>query len=148
MKLEKVILLCVLLWMAVCTASAQSPAALARLEQRYSVEQLADMAQNAHYKYIGLQLFYSSSFLVVENGSARAATEAEIAAIDLDQYQHLRQEETNVRVLDTEIGKEILLLSRAEFEGMVLGQYDAHDRAAYLAYKAEATAVSTPKSTN
>ena len=140
--------LCLLLWMAVGTASAQSPAALARLEQRYNPEQLADLAQNAHYKYVGLQLFYSSSWLVVENGSPRAATEAEIAAINLDQYGHLRQEESPVHVPETEIGKEIVLLSRAEFEAVVMGQYDARDRAAYLAYKAQATAMSSPKSNN
>lgn len=140
--------LCLLLWMVVGTASAQSPAALARLEQRYGAEQLADMAQNAHYKYVGLQLFYSSSFLVVENGSPRAASEAEIATMDLDQYHHLRQEGSSVHVPVTEIGKEIVLLSRAEFEAVVLGHYDARDREAYLAYKAQATALSSPKSNN
>ena len=127
-------------------AQAQSAAALAKLNSRYNFEQLAEMQQNTRYKYEGLLLFYSASFLVLENGQARPATELEIAALDIDQYNGLRNQKTSVSVHDASIGKDLQLLSRDEFEKVVLAHLSESDAAAYLAYKA--AALSTQGKTN
>lgn len=126
-------------------AMAQSPAALQKVTQKYGHEQLADMQQHTHYKYQGLLLYYSSSFLVLEDGQARAATEDEIGRINLDEYQGLRQEESAASTYDAAIGKDIQLLSRNEFEAVVLGQLSPVDKEAYLQYKAQAIATQKTK---
>jgi hypothetical protein len=123
-----------------CTAMAQSPAAMQKVAQKYGHEQLADMQQHTHYKYHGLVLFYSSSFMVVENGQARAATEDEISRINLDEYNSQRQTESATTVHDAAIDKDIQLLSRDAFEAVVLGQLNPADKEAYLQYKAQAIA--------
>ncbi|MEO8590999.1 MAG: hypothetical protein ABI432_16595 [Flavobacteriales bacterium] len=115
---------------------SQSQAALDKLLGRYSAEQVEEMQLRAHYKYEGLLLFYSSSFLVLDNGVYRSATEAEIAAVDLDQYIGARAELEDVVVHDADLANDILLRSRQHFEQLVLGQLSADDRAAYLAYRA------------
>ena len=50
----------------------------------------------ASFMYEGLLLFYSSSFLVKEDGVFRPATGSEIAAVDLDQYNASRDELVDV----------------------------------------------------
>ncbi len=123
---------------AVGMLHAQSPAALDKLMQKYSHEQLAEIKLNTHYKYVSMLLFYAASFRVTENGIDRAATEQEIGLIDLDAYNTLRQEKTGIVVHDADLGKDIVLLSRFEFEKMVLAQLNEVDRAAYLTYKDQA----------
>lgn len=125
---------------------AQSAAALAKLNQRYNHEQLAEIQQKTHFKYEGLLLFYSSSYLVVENGQTRPATEMEIAALDIDQYNSLRSEKSAVAVHDASTGLDLQLLSRVDFEKVVLTQLSEADAEAYLAYKA--AALSTQGKTN
>jgi hypothetical protein len=138
MNLKQVGLL-VFVCMAALGIKAQSQAALDKLHQRYTAEQLEDMRLHAHHKYQGLQHYYAASFLVIDNGQPRAATEAEVAAIDIDQYRALRQEKNNVEVHDAMIGKDVVLLSRDAFERVVLDRLDEQDRRDYLAYKAAAT---------
>ena len=46
-------------------ARAQSNAAMQKVQDRYDATQLADLQANTHYKYVGMLLYYSSSFLVV-----------------------------------------------------------------------------------
>lgn len=123
---------------AVGMLHAQSPAALDKLTQKYGPEQVAEIKLNTHYKYESMLLFYAASFRVTENGVDRAATEQEIALIDLDAYNSLRQEKTGVVVRDADLGKDIVLLSRFEFENLLLAQLGEVDRAAYLAYKQQA----------
>lgn len=119
------------------SANAQSTAALEKLQQRLDSEQITEMQRLTNYKYEGMLLFYSSSFLVVDNGQPRAATEAEIRAVDIDQYNALRTETAAVSVHDATLGKDLLLLGRDEFEQVVLGHLSDADAAAYLAYKAQ-----------
>lgn len=119
---------------------AQSGAALEKVEARYNPAQLADLQAQTHYKYVGLLLYYASSFQIVEHGQPRAATEPEIAALDIDQYASLRTEDRDVTVHDVGTGLDLLLLSRHAFETLVLGVLDDADTAAYLAYKAAALA--------
>lgn len=120
------------------TCYGQNSAALEKLEGRFGRDQIAEMQAHTHHKYEGLLLFYSSSFMVLENGQERAATDAEIRAVDLDQYNHLRQEKMAVVVHDPQLGKDLRLLSRSEFEALVLSRLSETDRAAYLAYRSAA----------
>jgi hypothetical protein len=138
METKRINVLLVFMLMVFGIAQAQSPAALEKLQQRYNADQIAELEQNTHYKYEGLLLFYASSFMVMDNGQARAATEAEIRAVDLNQYNALRQEQQSVSVHDAALGKDLLLLSRDEFEKLVLARLNRADREAYLTYKAEA----------
>lgn len=145
MKMKSLSLLVALLCFFSIT-QAQSAAALAKLNQRFNLEQLAEMQQNTHYKYEGLLLFYSSSYLVIDNGQTRPATELEIAALDIDQYNALRSEKSAVSVHDATTGLDLQLLSRADFEKVVLAHLSEGDASAYLAYKA--AALSTQGKTN
>lgn len=118
--------------------SAQSAAAVHRVNMQFTVDQLADLQQNGHYKYSGLVLFYSSSFLVSDQGALRAATEEEITVIDLHQYDGVRRVEERVYVHDAQTDLDLVLLSREEFEQVVLEQLSESDRTDYLNYKAAA----------
>ena len=120
-----------------CRVWSQSPAALQRLSQRYDAVQLEDLRTNTHYKYVGLLLFYESSFLVVDGGQLRVATEDEILSIDLDGMNGLRSVEERVQVANAVKGRDIVLLSRNEFEALFLSHANAEDKAAYLAYKSQ-----------
>lgn len=120
-------------------------AALDKLRQRYTEAQIADLRNNGHHKYVGLLLFYSSSFDVVEEGAQRAPDQSEIAMVDLHGYDALRKEKEDVLVFDDVLGKEILLHSRARFESLLLGSLSADDRSAYLAYKSSAIPIATSK---
>lgn len=113
---------------------AQNAAALEKLQHRLNAEQIAEMQSRTHYKYEGMVLFYSSSFLVVDNGQSRAATDAEIQAIDIDQYNSLRNDKENVTVYDEVLRKDVILLSRKAFEAVVLAHLNEFDKKAYLAY--------------
>ncbi|MBK8498745.1 MAG: hypothetical protein IPL52_08005 [Flavobacteriales bacterium] len=124
--------------LVVSQASAQSPAGVQRVHARYSQEQIADMQLRAPYKYNGLVLFYSSSFLVIEEDALRPASEEEIAIIDLHQHDAIRRVGERVRVFDPLLGKGIVLLGRDEFEQVVLSNLSEPDRVAYLNYKAAA----------
>lgn len=124
--------------LVVSQASAQSPAAVLRVQARYSPEQIADMQQHTPFKYHGLVLFYASSFLVIDEGTPRPAREEEIAAIDLHQHDAVRRVGERVRVMDPVLGRGIVLLGRDEFEQVVLSNLSQPDRAAYLNYKAAA----------
>jgi hypothetical protein len=128
------------LFCLMATVQAQSPAALQKLNQKFNVEQLAEMQRLTNYKYEGLLLYYSESFLVSDNGITRAATEQEISAVDIDQYRELRNEKASVAVHDAILGKELVLLSRAAFEKIVLARLSDADATAYLAYKSQALA--------
>ena len=126
-----------LLWALVGWASmahAQSQAALDKMVARYGMANVQDMFLNGHYKYEGMLLFYSASFLVADSGGYRAASEAEIAAVDLDQYNGYRTETESVVIQEDDIGRELLLLSRQAFEQLLLAQLNDTDRTAYLAY--------------
>lgn len=118
---------------------AQSPAALAKMQQRYTAEQVEEMRVRGHYKYEGLLLFYGSSFLVEEDGQFRSATEPEILGIDLHAHDALRETKEDVVVFDPLLHKQVLLLSRSRFEELVIASLSEADRADYIAYKARAT---------
>lgn len=139
MGLNRLILSCFLVLVSAGAARSQSQAALEKLHQRYSPEVVEDMQVNTHYKYAGLLLYYSSSFLVNDHGQLRAATEEEIAAVDLVQYDRMRSTTDRVGVRDAPVGKELILLGRDEFEQVVMAHLNAVDHAAFLAYKAAAT---------
>ena len=117
---------------------AQEQAAMDKLLLRYTPEQVEEMRMRAHYKYEGLLLFYSSSFLVKEDAVFRTATGSEIAAVGLDQYNATRDELVDVVVHDATLDTDILLRSRVHFEELVMGHLNAHDRAAYAAYESGA----------
>lgn len=116
--------------------SAQSEAAINQLRARYTAEQLTELQERSHFKYVGLLLYYSASFQVVDNGHHRAPSEAEIAQIDLHAYDALRHATNDVTVMDPQLGTPVLLFSRARFETLLLGELDATDRAHYMAQKA------------
>jgi hypothetical protein len=123
---------------SLATLQAQSPAALEKLQLKYDAAQIADIQQNTHYKYEGLLLYYSSSFLVVDNGQPRAATEDEIRLVNLDQYNAVREAKTSVTVHDAALGHDIVLLGRTAFEAIVVAALSEADLQAYQAYKAAA----------
>ncbi len=126
----------VLFWAALTGSSlAQSPAALGQLLAHHSEEDVEQMRQQAHFRYVGEWLFYAASFLVEEDGVERAGTEAEIATIDLHAYDGIRMEAQRTGAHDPLIDKHIILLGRSEFERLVLRELDVADRAAFLAYK-------------
>lgn len=135
MELKSVVLV---LALVASQAVAQSPAAVQQVHARFSQEQIDDMLQRTPYKYHGLVLFYSASFLVMEDGSLRPPSEEEIAVIDLHQHDAIRRVGERVRVLDPVLGQGIVLLGRDEFEQVVLSNLSEPDRAAYLSYKAAA----------
>lgn len=139
MGLERVLLFSFLVLFSAGAARAQSQAALDKLHERYAPDVVEDIRVNAHYKYTGLLLYYSSSFLVNDHGQLRAATEDEITAVDLDQYDRMRSTTDRVGVRDAAVGKELILLGRDEFEQVVMTHLNAVDHAAFLAYKAAAT---------
>lgn len=119
-----------------CSLFGQSPAALQKLADRYSAPQLDDLRANTHYKYVGLLMYYTSSWLVSEAGQLRQPTEAEILAVDLDAWLPLRSVTDRVTLPAALPGRDIVLLSRDEFEVAYLGQLSAQDRQQYEAYKA------------
>ncbi len=121
--------------LAATSAIAQSAAALQKLESRYGPEQVEEMRVDAHYRYMGMLVYYSSSFLVNDGGQLRAATEEEITKVDLPHYDALRSVTGRVTVQDEDLRKEIVLLGRDELEQVMLQQLNAEDAAAYLAYK-------------
>lgn len=133
-------LLIVLVFLAGQAASAQHHAALQRLQQRYTQEQIAELRLHAHYKYAGLLLFYSASFLVEHDGAFIAPNEHEILAVDLHAYDAARTHDADVVVDDAQLGRRVKLLSRRAFEDLVLQGLSPEDRAAYLAYKEAALA--------
>lgn len=118
--------------------SAQSQAAVEKLGALFTAEQLADMQEHTHYKYVGLLLYHSSSFLVSDKAGLRAATEDEVASVDLLQYAEARRVNERVTVHDATTGKDLVLLGRDEFEALMFDRLNETDRAAYLAYKAAA----------
>lgn len=128
-----------------CTCQAQQDEALGKLRQRYSEEQIEDLRLNGHHKFIGLLLFYSASFEVMDHGVTRGPTPAEIELLNLHQFDALRSEKEDVLVFDDAIGKEIVLYSRTRFESLLLGTLSAEDRSAYLAYKSSALSIGTYK---
>jgi len=141
MDLKRVVLIALLVTGPVVPAWSQSQAALEKVLARYTTEQVEEMRQRANYKYEGLLLFYESSFLVMEDGTYRTATEEEIAAVDLDQYNAARAQLEDVVVHDSSIDRDLLLRSHMHFEELVLGHLNASDRAAYEAYKSSANGV-------
>lgn len=130
--------LLVVLMLVYGAANGQSTAALERVQQRFDPGQIADMQLHTQYKYQGWLLFYESSFLVIDSGQSRPATEDEIRQVDLDAHSHLRKVDESVTVHDVTLGKEIVLLSRAQFEQVLLTHLSPTDAEAYLAYKAQA----------
>lgn len=114
---------------------AQGRAALDQLIAHHSEAEVDQMRQNAHYRYEGELLFYSASFLVEENGVERAATQEEIAGIDLHAYDGIRMNDQRTGVHDPLIDEHIVLLGRGEFEHLVLDRLSQADRDDYLAYK-------------
>ncbi|HRH39380.1 MAG TPA: hypothetical protein PK760_13600, partial [Flavobacteriales bacterium] len=80
------------------------------------------------------------SFHVRENGVLRNATAEEMLALDIHQYDHVRKDKEVAVVHDANINKDLVLLSRAAFEKMMLEAYSAEDRTAYQLYKATSTA--------
>jgi hypothetical protein len=116
-------------------ASCQSQAALDQLLAHHAAADVAVMQNEAHFRYEGELLFYAESFLIEENGLQRAATEAEIATIDLHAYDGVRLEGMRTGVHDPLLDKHVVLLSKLEFEQVVLGRLSHADRDAYLAYK-------------
>lgn len=117
------------------SARAQSPAAMGQLLAHHPAEEVEEMRQQARFRYEGELLFYSTSFLVEEGGSERAATEEEIATIDLHAYDGIRMEEQRTGVHDPLLNKHVILLGRSEFERLVLRSLEMVDREAFLAYK-------------
>jgi hypothetical protein len=115
--------------------SAQSAAAVQKVNELFTPEQLADMQEHTHYKYVGLVLYHSSSFLVSDKAGLRSATEEEITAIDLLQYAQARRAAERVIVHDVVLDKDLVLLGRDEFEALVMDRLNEADRIAYLAYK-------------
>lgn len=115
---------------------SQSRAAFEQLLARHTEDEVRMMREEVHYRYVGELLYFSGSFLVEEElGELRAATETEIATIDLSMHESLRLPDERVGVHDPLINKHVVLLSRDEFEQLVLGQLSEADRAAYLAAK-------------
>ena len=123
---------------SVSAALAQSAAALQKLELRYGTERVEEMRVNAHYRYAGMLVYYSSSFLVNDSGQLRAATEEEIALIDLPRYDALRSVTARVTVHDADLQKDLVLLGRDELEQVMMQHLNAEDAAAYLEYKSVA----------
>jgi hypothetical protein len=123
---------------ALTAVRAQSQAALQKMLDRYTLEQIELMYDRAHYRFVSLMSFYSRSFEVNDDGMYRAATEEEIALVDISQYDALRTEEENVIVYDATLTHELKLLCRNEFEQLVWDQLNEEDRAAYLAFKQHA----------
>ena len=120
---------------ACAPAWAQVRAALEQLRAHHTEAELDQMMQQGHYRYTGELLFYSSSFLVEENGVERAATEDEILGIDLHAYDGIRMVDQRTGAQDPLIDKHIILLSRNEFEALVLDRLDVADSLAYMANK-------------
>lgn len=133
--------LSLVMMLCVCSGWAQSQAALDKVLARYSAEQVEDMRAHANYRFEGSLLFYAESFLVKEEGVFRNATEAEIASIDLHQYDGSRAEVEDVVVFDSALGTDVLLRSREHFEAIYLSRLNDDDREAYRAYKAMARPV-------
>lgn len=121
--------------MATVPVRAQGRAALDQLLAHHSEAEVEQMRQDAHYRFEGELLFYSASFLVDENGEERAATQEEIADIDLHAYDGIRMQDQRTGVHDPLIDKHIVLLGRGEFEHLVLDRLEPADREAYVAYK-------------
>lgn len=135
MALKRSILVLASVLGVVTVSSAQSQAALDRILQRYTPEQVQELQDRAHYRYVGLLVFYAESFMVKEDGVFRTPTEAEIASVDLDQYNGARAEVEDVVVFDSVLGVDILLRSRVHLEQLLLSRLDADDRAAYHALR-------------
>jgi hypothetical protein len=133
---KRLILLGMVMLPFTCSLFGQSPAALQKLSDRYSAAQLDDVQTNTHYKYVGLLMYYTSSWLVSEAGQLRAPSEAEILAVDLDAWLPLRSITDRVIVPGALPGRDIVLLSRDEFEAAYLAQLSVVDRQQYEAYKA------------
>ena len=118
---------------------AQSQAALQKMLDRYTLEQVELMYDRTHYRYVSAILYYSRSFEVFDDGAYRAATEEEIAAVDIMQYDSLRTEKQSVVVHDATLDKDLKLLCQGEFEILVWETLNEEDRAAFVAYKKVAT---------
>jgi hypothetical protein len=135
MDLKPIVPLLLFVVVFASVARSQDPVAEQKLHARYSAEQIADMQVNAHHKYVGLLLYYASSFLVSDGAAYRAPTELEVAAVDLHQFDALRQAQESVVVFDPITGLYLKLLSRDQFEQVVLSHLDAPDRTSYLEHK-------------
>lgn len=134
-----------LLLLCACVGSfvgAQSPAAMAKLAQKYDVAQLRDLQLQTHYKYESMLLYYAASFHIQELGQVRSPTEDEISRVNLDQYAAQRDERSAVTVYDATLGKNLILMSRQEFERLVLQHLSEFDAKAYQTYKASTQAAS------
>lgn len=128
-----------------CACHAQQQEALGKLRQRYSEQQIQDLRLNGHHKFVGLLLFYSASFEVIDQGVHRRPTPEEIEMIDLHQFDSLRTEKEDVAVFGQVIGKQVVLFSRDRFETLLLSELNAEDRSAYLVDKSRALSLRTGK---
>lgn len=135
MRIPALTLVTLLSVMAAVPVCAQGRAALGRILAHHTEAEVDQMRQDAHYRYEGELLFYSASFLVEENGQERAATEEEVATIDLHAYDGIRMEEQRTGAHDPSIDKHIILLSRQEFVRLMVDRLSEADRAAFMAYK-------------
>ena len=128
------------------SANAQGGAALDKLQVRFTPDQIEDMRQHSHHKYVGLLLYYGRSFQVQDGPLFRDPTEAEILGVDLHAHDALRSQSADVLVEDQVINRRLLLFSRDRFEALVIDHLSESDRQAYLAYRAAslATGSKTP----
>ncbi len=124
----------VLLWCA--PARSQSGAAVQQILAHHPVEDVNEMQELTHYKYMAELFYYSASFLIEENGAVRAATEEEIAAIDLHVYDGVRLEAMRTGVHDPVLNEHVILLPKNECEQLLLGRLSHADRDAFMAWKA------------
>ena len=135
MNMHRISIAVIVPLIGVVSSLAQSDAALQHLLARYSTAEIESMQTQAHHRYVGELLFFSHSFLIEENGLSRLATEEEIMAIDIHAYDGLRLEDARVGVNDPVLDEHVILLSRSEFEGLLLDRLDPQDHTAYLEYK-------------
>lgn len=140
MMIHRTMLLTALLVMASLPAWSQGSAAMDQLRAHHTAAEVDQMQQDAHYRYEGELLFYSSSFVIEDNGLERSATEEEIAGIDLHAYDGIRMQEQQTAVHDPLIDKHVVLLGRNEFEQLLLQRLSEVDGDAYRAYKQSALA--------
>jgi hypothetical protein len=105
---------CALLLVSGAQIKGQSSAAVSRMQSIYSAEQIADMQQNDLSKYQGLVWWFSDSWRITEDGITRKPSEAEIAAIDIRQYDSQRSYDQVVTINHEATGQQIELLSKDE----------------------------------
>jgi hypothetical protein len=140
------------LWLYAGVANAQSPAALANMEKLYSAEHLQEMQNQDPAKYHSMVWYMAHSFLVVDQGGARPATETEISAIQIKQYDHLRTADQRVTVEDKATGISLVLLGADEcfeqLKSILPSDQWQHLHAQYLRNRALRNGAPLPKSTH